>query len=71
MTMISKNLELELLHLNFINKSKNPLEKMQSLIALYRKLIKILFAIATKGVDCVSTKVVIKLDVLETEQNAT
>ena len=70
MPMVCKNEEFKLLHNNLVNRSKNPLKKMQSLIALCGKLIKILFAMATKGVAYDPTKVTEPLINLQTEQNA-
>lgn len=70
MPMVAKNSEFKLLQLNFINRAKNPLKKMQSLIALCCKLIKVVFAMATKGVAYDPTRVVSNINSLGTEQNA-
>lgn len=70
MPMASKNPEFKLLHDNFVNRPNNPLKKMQSLIALCGKLIKIIFAIATKALAYNPTKVVSNLNILETQQKA-
>ncbi|WP_216455742.1 hypothetical protein [Clostridium simiarum] len=68
--MVCRNEEFKLLHNNFVHRSKNPLKKMQSLIALCGKLIKILFAMVIKGVAYDPTQVICHLTNLQTEQNA-
>ena len=49
--MLGKNREFRLLHQRNLMRENNPLNKMQSIIALCGKLIRVFFAILTKGVD--------------------
>ena len=51
MSVVSKNEEFRELHHYYTTRSKNPLKKMQSLIAVACKLIRVFYAILTKGVD--------------------
>jgi transposase len=48
MPLVAKNSAFKALHQYFTKRSQNPLKKMQSLIALCNKLIRILFTIGTK-----------------------
>ncbi|WP_391558529.1 IS110 family transposase [Robertmurraya sp.] len=48
MPLVAKNTAFKALHQYFTKRSQNPLKKMQSLIALCNKLIRILFTIGTK-----------------------
>jgi len=48
MPLLSKNEEFRALHLYYTTRNNNPLKKMQSLIALSNKLIRIFYAILTK-----------------------
>lgn len=50
MPMVAKNEEFKALHEYYTTRSLNPLKKKQSLIALCCKLIRVLYAIGTKGV---------------------
>lgn len=50
MPMVAKNKEFKALHEYYITRVNNPLKKKQSLIALCCKLIRVLYAIGTKGV---------------------
>ncbi len=54
MTMIAilgKNQEFRELHRRNLTREKNPLNKMQSIVALCGKLIRVFYAILSKGVD--------------------
>ena len=51
MPMVAKNKEFKALHQYCTTHTKNPLKKKQSLIALCCKLIRVLYAIGTKGVS--------------------
>jgi hypothetical protein len=51
MSVVSKNEEFRELHHYYTTRSKNPLKKMQSLIAVACKLIRVFYAILTRGVD--------------------
>lgn len=48
MILVAKNSAFKALHVYFTQRPDNPLKKMQSLIALCNKLIRILFAIGKK-----------------------
>jgi transposase len=50
MPMVAKNEEFKALHEYYTTRSLNPLKKKQSLIALCCKLIRVLYAIGTKGI---------------------
>lgn len=48
MIMVAKNQAIKALHTYYTQHPDNPLKKMQSLIALFNKLIRIFFAIGKK-----------------------
>lgn len=50
-SVIGKNAEFKELHCYYRTREKNPLKKMQSVIAIACKVIRVFFAILTKGVD--------------------
>lgn len=50
MPMVAKNPEFKALHQYYTTRANNPLKKKQSLIALCCKLIRVLYAIGTKGI---------------------
>lgn len=49
--MIGKNKEFREIHDYYRTRKQNPLKKMQSVIAIACKLIRIFYTILTKGVD--------------------
>jgi hypothetical protein len=49
MPLVAKNCAFKALHHYYTKRSSNPLKKMQSLIALCGKLIRILFGVLKKG----------------------
>jgi len=49
--ILCRNPEFRELHNNNITREKNPLNKMQSIVALCGKLIRVFYAILSKGVD--------------------
>ena len=51
MPLLSKNEEFRVLHQYYTTRKERPLKKMQSLIALSNKLIRIFYAILTKDID--------------------
>ena len=51
MSLVSKNQDFREIHQYFTTRADNPLKKMQSLIAVACKLIRVFYAIMTKGVD--------------------
>lgn len=51
MPMVANNAEFRQLHLYYTSRKENPLKKKQSLILLCCKLIRVLYAILTKGVE--------------------
>lgn len=50
-SVIGKNKEFRGIHDNYRKRKQNPLKKMQSVIAIVCKLIRIFYTILTKGVD--------------------
>ncbi|TCO68683.1 transposase [Marinisporobacter balticus] len=48
--LVAKNEEFEELHRYYTNRKENPLKKKQSLVAICCKLIRIFYAILTKGI---------------------
>ncbi len=50
-TMLATNQEFRAIHRRNLTREKNPLNKMESVIALCGKLIRVIFAILTKGSD--------------------
>lgn len=50
-SILGKNPEFRLLHQRNLMREKNPLNKMQSIVALCGKLIRVFFALLSKGVD--------------------
>ena len=54
--VVGKNKDFQELYRYYIERPKNPLKKMQALIAVSCKLIRVLYAILTKGVTYDSTK---------------
>jgi transposase len=51
MSLVGKNAEFKQLHEYYTTRNKNPLKKMQSLIAVACKAIRVFYAILTKGED--------------------
>ncbi|MCL2865803.1 MAG: IS110 family transposase [Lachnospiraceae bacterium] len=51
MSVVSKNDEFGTLHYYYTNRRDNPLKKIQSLIAIACKLIRVFFVIMTKGIS--------------------
>jgi len=56
MPLVAKNAEFAEIHKYYTTRIKNPLKKKQSLIALCCKLIRVFYAILTKGIDYDSQK---------------
>ena len=51
LSLVAKNPEFRKLHHYYTTRDENPLKKMQSLMAIACKLIRVFYAILTKGVD--------------------
>ena len=51
MSLVGKNPEFGELHHYYTTRKQNPLMKMQSLMAVAAKVIRVFYAILTKGVD--------------------
>ena len=51
MSLVAKNLEFRELHNYYTTRRLNPLKKMQSLMTVAAKLIRVFYAMLTKGVD--------------------
>ena len=49
--MVAKNAEFREIHEYYQSRKKNPLKKMQSVVAVACKLIRIFYVILTKGVN--------------------
>ncbi len=49
MPLVAKNRAFKALHHYYTKRSTNPLKKMQSLIALCGKLVRVLFGVLKKG----------------------
>lgn len=58
MPMVANNVEFKQLHKYYTTRKENPLKKKQSLILLCCKLIRVLFAILTKGVEYDGAKLI-------------
>jgi len=58
MSLVSKNPEFSALHHYYTTRTLNPLKKMQSLMAVACKLIRVFYAMLTKGVDYDPTKMI-------------
>lgn len=56
LSVIAKNPEFKQIYNYYISRDKNPLKKMQALIAVSCKLIRVFYAILVKGVDYDGTK---------------
>lgn len=56
LSVVARNPEFKAIHDYYKTRKKNPLKKMQSLIAIACKLIRIFYVILTKGVDYDGTK---------------
>ena len=50
-SLVGKNAEFKEIHNYYLTRDKNPLKKMQSIIAVACKVIRIFYAILTKGID--------------------
>lgn len=55
---MAKNKEFRDLHSYYTTRSRNPLRKMQSLMAISAKLIRVFYAMLTKGVTYDASKMV-------------
>ena len=56
--MLANNTEFKMLHIRNITREKSPLNKMQSIIALCGKLVRVIYAIMTKGYDYDANKMI-------------
>jgi transposase len=56
--MVAKNNEFKLIHKYYTNRTKNPLKKKQSLIALMAKLIKIIYTLIKKNIEYDPSKLI-------------
>ena len=54
--MVGKNKEFKEIHRYYTTREKNPLKKMQSLIAIACKLIRVFYVILVKGISYDSSK---------------
>ena len=51
MSLVAKNPEFRELHNYYTTRRLNPLKKMQSLMAIAAKLIRVFYTMLTKGMD--------------------
>lgn len=58
MSLISKNPEFKAIHHYYTTRKDNPLKKMQSIMAIAAKVIRVFFAILTKGVKYSPVKMI-------------
>ena len=56
MNLIGKNEEFQEIHRYYQTREKNPLKKMQSVVAVACKVLRIFYTILTKGVTYDGTK---------------
>jgi len=70
MPLVAKNTAFKALHAYFTTRKNNPLKKMQSLIAICNKLIRILFAIGTKQCEFSEERMLKDIPHLAPLQNA-
>ena len=56
-SLVGKNAEFKEFHHYYTTRKLNPLRKMQSLMAVVAKLIRVFYAVLTKGVDYTPTKI--------------
>lgn len=61
MPLVSKNMEFKEIHRYSTTRSENPLKKKQSLVAISCKLIRIFYAILTKGIRYDGTKLMLDI----------
>ena len=50
-SLIGKNAEFRAIHEYYRSRKENPLKKMQSVVAVACKILRVFYAILTKGVD--------------------
>ena len=68
MSLVSKNQEFRELHNYYTTRRLNPLKKMQSLVAIAAKLIRVFYAMLTKGVDYDPKKMVSDITYIPTRE---
>ncbi|MGI5856101.1 MAG: transposase [Candidatus Merdivicinus sp.] len=55
--LLAKNQEFQLLHRYYTTRPNNPLQKIQSAFAICCKLLRVFYAVATKGCACSPEKI--------------
>lgn len=68
-SVIGKNAEFKEIHRYYQTREKNPLKKMQSVIAVACKVLRVMYTILTKGVDYDGAKMMQDIKRLEPELN--
>ena len=58
MPLVAKNAEFKAIHNYYTTRSENPLRKKQSLIAVMCKLIRVFYALLTKGIKYDGAKLI-------------
>jgi hypothetical protein len=71
MPLVAKNAEFRELHRYYTTREVNPLKKMQSLMAVACKLIRVFYAMLTKGVSYDSEKMLSDIRRPERQPQAT
>jgi hypothetical protein len=70
MILVAKNTAIKTLHAYYTQRPDNPLKKMQSLIALCNKLIRIFFSIGKKQFEFEEGKMLRDIPHLSVKKNA-
>lgn len=65
MPLVAKNEEFRAIHGYYTTRQVNPLKKMQSLILLCCKLIRVIYAIMTKGISYEAEKLLVDMRKIE------
>lgn len=68
--MVAKNEEFKALHKHYTTRNQNPLKKMQSMIALCGKLIRVLYTLGTKQKEYNANDVLGPVRLAQLQQNA-
>lgn len=70
MPLVAKNTAFKALHEYYTKRSENPLKKMQSLIAICNKLIRVLFTVGTKQIEFCEERMLLDISHMAPLKNA-
>jgi transposase len=70
MPLVAKNRAFKALHEYYTKRSENPLKKMQSLIAICNKLIRVLFTVGTKQIEFCEKRMLLDISHMAPLKNA-